>query len=201
MIESWEDNYFFADLQRLFYTLDQKLKLNLDEKQFLDDDDEPGWLEKYVRFQIDKDQVLKKTQVRVTGDYIGTNEKIIASTTLDEVIKLYDKLEKGPYPVRDFFVELDVVMNEEILTVILAVLSFKKWVHCDSKVDSAHKMFYCQGKDWFAQTEYYYNSLILPTGMKKNRDDFERILAYQDSEKLEILMKEEIDQLGQYRFK
>lgn len=43
------------------------------------------------------------------------------------------------------------------------------------------------GFDWFLETEAYYYSLSLPDGMCKNRNDFERILEYANTEILNSL--------------
>lgn len=74
-----------------------------------------------------------------------------------------------------------VVMSKEILEIINAVLAYKRFI-------TRHN-FVCpkDNFDWFSETEKYYHSLPLPEGMKKNRNDFERILSYADTEDLERL--------------
>lgn len=70
-----------------------------------------------------------------------------------------------------------MTMTVEILNVIHAVLSYKKFICSQNRLDQ----FYKDDFDWFSETEKYYQSLNLPDGMSNNRIQFEKILAYGSS--------------------
>lgn len=74
-----------------------------------------------------------------------------------------------------------VEMNINILNVINAVLDYKKFIVSNNFVMPREDF------DWFMETEAYYHSLPLPDGMGKNRNDFERILEYANTEILNRL--------------
>lgn len=74
-----------------------------------------------------------------------------------------------------------VMMNKEILDVINSVIDYKKFI-CSHNAVIPKENF-----DWFTETEKYYHSLLLPEGMNKNRNDFERILRYANTEDLDRL--------------
>lgn len=63
-------------------------------------------------------------------------------------------------------------MTKEILNVINAVRDYKRYIISDNYVMPKDNF------DWFVETEKYYHSLSLPEGMRRNREDFERILNY-----------------------
>lgn len=68
-----------------------------------------------------------------------------------------------------------VKMSTDILNVINAVLDYKKFVISNNYVDPKADF------DWFTETEKYYYSLPLPSGMEKSRKDFEIILEYMNT--------------------
>lgn len=64
-----------------------------------------------------------------------------------------------------------VEMSKEILEVINAVIYYGKYI-------TSHNYIIPQkGFDQFTQMEEYYQSLPLPYGMDKNKEDFEHILS------------------------
>lgn len=65
-------------------------------------------------------------------------------------------------------------MNIQILNVINAVLDYKKWICSNNRLIGKESGTF----DWYKDTEKYYKSLSLPDGMKKNNQDFEKVLAY-----------------------
>lgn len=75
-----------------------------------------------------------------------------------------------------------VEMTKEILDVINAVKDYKRYIISNNYIIPKDNF------DWFVETEKYYHSLPLPEGMRANREDFERILAYDfHSDELERL--------------
>lgn len=74
-----------------------------------------------------------------------------------------------------------VEMNIDILNVINAVLDYKKFIVSNNYVVPK------EGFNWFMETEAYYHSLPLPDGMGTNRNDFERILGYDNTDILKRL--------------
>ncbi len=74
-----------------------------------------------------------------------------------------------------------VKMSKEILDVVNAVLTYKRFI-CSHNYLCPKENF-----DWYYETKKYYHSLTLPEGMKKNRNDFERILSCENSEDLKML--------------
>lgn len=74
-----------------------------------------------------------------------------------------------------------VVMSKEILDVINTVIDYKKYI-CSHNFVVPKENF-----DWFSETEKYYHSLPLPQGMKRNRDDFEKIMSYANTKDLDRL--------------
>lgn len=74
-----------------------------------------------------------------------------------------------------------IKMSTDILNVINAVLDYKKFVISNNYVNPKTDF------DWFAETEKYYYSLPLPSGMEKSRKDFETILRYTNTKILNRL--------------
>lgn len=87
-----------------------------------------------------------------------------------------------------------VEMNEKILDVILAVLSYKTFTIRHNRVCGTDH-------SWFYETEKYYQSLSLPEGMNKNRSDYERVLSWENSDELEKAYNMQTEDLKTIRWK
>lgn len=91
-----------------------------------------------------------------------------------------------------------VEMNQDILTVICAVLSYKKFVFNDVR---ARKNWNEDFDSYKLAMEYYFG-LPLPEGMHKNIDDYERILSYEcRGKELNELRNTEYSDLGNFLWK
>lgn len=90
-----------------------------------------------------------------------------------------------------------IPMNEEILNVINAVVSYGKFVRDHNYIIPKEDF------DPYEEMEKYYHSLPLPDGMKKNRFDFERILqiGWYSDEELKRLNNLEFSELSSVGWK
>ena len=89
-------------------------------------------------------------------------------------------------------------MNQNILTVICAVLSYKKFVFNDARARKNWDEDFDSNK---LAMDYYF-SLPLPDGMRKNIDDYERILSYERrSKEFNELRNTEHGDLGKFTWK
>lgn len=88
-----------------------------------------------------------------------------------------------------------IMMNENILNVINAVLAYKNLMICESH------LYKDKNFDWYKKTQDYYYSLSLPEGLNKNIMDFERILRLYESNSLEKWNNTIIEELSQFIWK
>ena len=88
-------------------------------------------------------------------------------------------------------------MTIEILDVINAVISYGKYLACHNHVIPRDE------PDFVARMQKYYRALPLPEGMKRNREDFERILqiGWYSSKELERLNNADANDLQKIRWK
>ena len=91
-----------------------------------------------------------------------------------------------------------VEMNQDILTVICAVLSHKKFILNDAWA----RKNWDEDFDSYKLTMDYYFSLPLPNGMHKNVDDYERILSYElRGKEFDTLKNTAYSDLGKFTWK
>lgn len=86
-------------------------------------------------------------------------------------------------------------MNARILDVINAVIYYQRWYCVDSNIRGIFP------EDWYEKTFEYYKSLPLPKEMKKNKTDFDAVLAYKGSKDLEILNNTPFFNLNRFNWK
>ena len=91
-----------------------------------------------------------------------------------------------------------VEMNQDILTVICAVLSHKTFILHDAWARKSWDAHF----DSYKLTMDYYFSLPLPDGMHKNVDDYERILSYEfRGKEFDALKNTSYSDLGKFLWK
>lgn len=95
----------------------------------------------------------------------------------------------------DKYINMDI----EILNVIHAVLDYKRFLQSYHVMMLGNKQY---DTEKVAQN-FYYNLENLPTGMQKNRADFNRILDYEscNRKRLKELDSKELSQLEHYVWK
>ena len=91
-----------------------------------------------------------------------------------------------------------IEMSKEILNVICAVLSHRTYI-CD---DAWVRGYWDKSFDYYKLNMQYYFDLPLPEEMKRNIDDYERVLSYTfRSEELDKLCNTEYGSLAQFTWK
>ena len=90
-----------------------------------------------------------------------------------------------------------VKMSEEILSVVIAVKTYKDFVIADKilKTDKTN----IDNLDWYSPVFQYYKNLILPKGLKKSRACFDHIINNADWI-VEKFYNMPVDELGNYVF-
>lgn len=88
-----------------------------------------------------------------------------------------------------------ISMNERIFNVVCAVKAQRGFIYADAIARGLSH------NDIDALNQQYYNSLPLPEGMKKNRDDYNATIAFGLSREFDEAYRTEVDDLGKFVWK